>query len=475
MKPSNNKYGMEIFRTYKKLRYFLNPNSLYSLLFTSQFLSSSFSSKSLVSTINPTSFLSSTQNPKPHISRLCYTTSSSGSFQLKSKFPRRNSKNKLDNLKKVEEIVKVVKLDKSDMETELNKMGLILSLDLISEVFRGLNADEVSGFRFFYWVREKDVSFYRNSDFCSLAIDNLGRIEDYTLMLVLLKEFSKETLCLTEKSFEFLRVFNLNRDLVREYVMRVINMLNKIGGSSRNSGIFALIKMLCRLKSFDLAVFVMEETARKTSYYNVLIWAKCRTCDFQEAYGLLDEMRRIGCDPNANSYNYLLGSLCKHSKTAEASELFATMEEFGYIPDAVTFEVIIYHACRLSRLDFAVEFLNQMISSGIEPRYTTHAAIIKGYFYIDRSQEAYLYVVDMCEKCKCSANMNYSLLASLFQRSGRVVESRAILVDMIDKGLKPNFPVYIKVMKDLHKSSMGYLVADLKSRFSKFNSNTKDF
>ncbi|KAI3888325.1 hypothetical protein MKW92_002373 [Papaver armeniacum] len=213
--------------------------------------------------------------------------------------------------------------------------------------------------------------------------------------------------------------------------------------------------MLCILKAFDLAVFVMEETARRTSYYNVLVWAKCRGSEFQEARELFDEMKRFGCYPNSNTYNYLLGSLCKDGRIGEACSLVEVMNELGYMPDAITFEIFIFHACRQDRLDFAMEFLNQMISGGLEPRLTTHAAFIKGYFNSNRFQEAYKYVVDMAVKYKYSGNVNYI-----------VFDARDILVLMIEKGLKPNFPVYVKVSKDLYRAGMSHLAADLKSRFS---------
>ncbi|RWR72379.1 pentatricopeptide repeat-containing-like protein [Cinnamomum micranthum f. kanehirae] len=196
------------------------------------------------------------------------------------------------------------------------------------------------------------------------------------------------------------------------------------------------------MNSFDGAMFVVEETARTASYYNVLVAAKCRNGDFQDALDLYDERRRFGCDPNTKSYNYLLGSL------------------------------FIVHACRLGSMDFAIEFLYHMMSVGLEPRLTTHAAFIKGYFWSGQVGHAHKYVVDMSSKDKYSANMNYSLLASLFHKSGRVVEARDVLIEMIEKGIKPNFPVYMRVMKDLFKLGKGDLVADLKAKFAKFHSNT---
>ncbi|KAJ4953075.1 hypothetical protein NE237_029907 [Protea cynaroides] len=97
-----------------------------------------------------------------------------------------------------------------------------------------------------------------------------------------------------------------------------------------------------------------------TSYYNIMILAKCRSGNFQEARDLLVEIRKFRCHLNANSYNYLayLLSCLKDGRIAEACNLLNAMEEGGYTPDAeVTFEAIVHHACRNQKLDFAIEFL----------------------------------------------------------------------------------------------------------------------
>ncbi|KAI3844842.1 hypothetical protein MKX03_004563 [Papaver bracteatum] len=332
-------------------------------------------------------------------------------------------------------------------------MDVNISLDLVREVFPRLNYDGVSGLHFFCWLSETHIDFKRSSVFCSMVIDNLGRMEDYDPMMLLFKDFSRKGICLSENAFAFLADSLEDEFKGRDNVRKIVELLNEAGGSAGSSGVFYLIKMLCILKAFDLAVFVMEETARRTSYYNVLVWAKCRGSEFQEARELFDEM-----------------SLCKDGRIGEACSLVEVMNELGYMPDAITFEIFIFHACRQDRLDFAMEFLNQMISGGLEPRLTTHAAFIKGYFNSNRLQEAYNFVVDMAVKYKYSGNVNFSLLASLHHKKGKLLDARDILVCMIEKGLKPNFPVYVKVSKNLYKAGMSHLAADLKSRLSKLNS-----
>ncbi|XP_031496653.1 pentatricopeptide repeat-containing protein At1g09900-like [Nymphaea colorata] len=263
-------------------------------------------------------------------------------------------------------------------------------------------------------------------------------------------------------------VFLVKNPLTKDSVARVVEIVNSASGGCCKSGIHSLISYLSRASLFDLAVLVMEKTAKRTSYYNLLIGAKCRNGSFEDARHLLDEMKGMGCDPNVKSYNFLLGSLCKSGKIAEACELIEIMEHSGYQPDEITYEIIAYHACRIGRMDFATEFLDRMLLEGLSPRFTTYAAFVKGYFYSGQVHGAHRFVAEMCYKDKSSANMNYSLLASLFQKSGKFVDGYSILVEMMEKGLKPNFPVFVKLVKNLHHSGRRDMAKDLKVRFSKF-------
>ncbi|KAL5975255.1 hypothetical protein ACLOJK_031934 [Asimina triloba] len=372
-------------------------------------------------------------------------------------------------------MVELIKIGGDDLERKLNKMNpMPVSVDYVSKTLSVLNDRGVPALHFFSWLRKTHSTFSPSPEIYNQMISNIGYAEDYHSMLRLLTELSPVRHCLTEKAFGFLKVFSRDPAQIGRSVERIVETLSSIKGSCCSSGTYALIKMLCALNFFDLATYVMEVTARKTSYYHILIAAKCRNGKFQEARELFDEMRKFGCDPNTKSYNYLLGSLCKNGKIAEACELLEIMENLGYLPDSVTFEIIAFHACRLGRMDFAIEILYQMFSIGLKPRNTTHSAFIKGYFWSQRTRDAHKYVLEMSDKDKHSSNMNYSLLASLFQKSGRAVEASEILVEMMKKGLKPNFPVYMRVTKDLYKMRKGDIIADPKFGFSKFHSVKED-
>lgn len=366
----------------------------------------------------------------------------------------------------VSKIVELIKRGETDMELSLNLMNVSFSTAALTEIFRVLNCERVSALRFFIWIKGLHPKLHFNSDICSLIIDNCGWLDDYDTMKSLLKDFKARRVCLTKKAFGFLPVFSLSKASAMDSIRGLIIVLDEVGGSCRSTGIRALIEMLSDLGSFEMAKFVIEITERKPSYYNILILEQCRRCNFKEAQDILEEMEQLGCNPDSKSYNYILSSLCKNNRTAETHELLVKMQKKGCPPDAITFEIFIYYSTRLGKLDFALEFLDQMVARSIEPRLTTHAAFIRGYLDSEQNEEAYNYVVDARVKYKDSSNFIYSLLASLHRKKGNLLIAQKILIEMMDKGLRPHLPVYMKVLRQLQKSRRGDLASDLKIRFS---------
>ncbi|XP_021903506.1 pentatricopeptide repeat-containing protein At1g09900-like [Carica papaya] len=249
---------------------------------------------------------------------------------------------------------------------------------------------------------------------------------------------SLREVCLTEKAFKFLLVMISSDASVRNSVCKVVEVLNQVGGSCRVSGISSLIEM----------------------------FSKLGRCELGALKDLLDEMRQIGYGPYTQTYNYIFSYLCKMKRTAEACKFLEEMQESGCSPNALTFEIFIFHSCGLGKLDLALEILGRMELTGIEPRLTTHAAFIKSYFNLQLYEEAYNYVVSSSDKYKCSSNMMYSLLASLYQKKGNLLSAHQVLLEMMKKGLRPNFPVYVRIFKHLQKSGREELARDLKSMFS---------
>ncbi|KAJ9167401.1 hypothetical protein P3X46_022056 [Hevea brasiliensis] len=365
--------------------------------------------------------------------------------------------------KQVFKIIGLLRSNEDDLESKLCKLNLRLSITSVARVLRALSSKKRSALHFFQWIRHWQPELECNSDICSLIIDNCGRLGDYDAMQCLLNDFSLKSLSLTNKAFGFLTSTGTTETLLRKSTQRVIDILCEVGGTCYGTGVYSLIEMFSDWGSFDMAKFVIEKTERRLSFYNVLIKEMCQRCDFKGARDMMDEMREAGCNPSSQTYNYIISSLLKNGKNADAYELFQKMKESNCSPDALTFEIFIYNSCCGGKLDVAFEFLDEEVASGLEPRLLTHAAFIKGLFNSQQYEEAYKYVLSSDDKC--SSSVNYSLLAGLNQKRGNVGAAEYILSEMIKKGLRPHYNVYMRVLKQIQRSGKKTSAADLQEKF----------
>lgn len=366
----------------------------------------------------------------------------------------------------ISRIIDIIKGDGSDMETSLDSIGSNLSKWSVIDILRGLNVAKVPALRFFEWVRDVHPNHHRNADICSLMVDNCGRLGDYTTMLALLKDFQSSKICLTDNAFGFLPLLSTTKEAAEKSIRGVITVLNEVGGSCRNSGIHSLVELLCSLSSFDLARFVMEITEKKASYYSVLVKHICVKRQFEEARHVLEEMWESRCDPHAKAYNYLISSLCKHGRIDEGFSVLEEMLDKGCPPDGVTFEILIYFACRYGRSEDAVKFYNQMVSIGIRARLPTRYAFVRGYFNSRQFEKAYKYVVDTSVEDKWSGQEIYNVLAGLHLKHGDLLVAHNLLVEMMEKGLRPNDSLFVRVSKRLNKTGKERFAENLSARFS---------
>ncbi|KAF8780412.1 hypothetical protein HU200_001527 [Digitaria exilis] len=368
-------------------------------------------------------------------------------------------------------LVGLVAAGGSSLEADLDRLFPALSHGLVASTLRALTDRGVPAERYFAWASLRR-GFSPSAHAHNLLVENAGTLADYPAMSRALALMSERRLSLTDRAFAFLAPSRPSQSsCVEDAARAVLRVLDDVGGPCRASGVFSLVKALASTGEFDAAVMVIEETRRMARYYNVLVAARCKAGDFVGAREVFDEMRKTGCDPDANTWNYLLGCLLKNGRLAEACGLVESMEKSktGEVPNSLTYEVLTYHACKAGKMDSATQFLDQMFLENLTPRVTMHSAFIKGYFYAGRIEDAHKYVNDMSTRARYSTNQNYSLLAKLLLKSGKTIDAGRVLHELMEKGLRPDHSAYVKVAKDLHKMGRGDLASELKLMFQRFS------
>lgn len=368
-----------------------------------------------------------------------------------------------DNFRK---ICKIVKTAEENIEVNLAQMNVKLSPQLVIDVLRHISDHPDSALRFFTWAKEQP-GYSHNAAVYNEIINIEGVNGGFEVMGFLIEEMREKGHSLTDKAFSFM----LSSPSIKSIVEKLLDTFSKMEYPGRKVAYHCLLSVLYREKLFGVAMSVLQDMTRRgkppsISYYNALIASKCQNGQLLEARGLLNEMKRSGREPDTSSYNYLLGTLCKMGKITDACQLLDVMEKSGHRSDPITYEILITCACKAGKTDGALEFLNKMIKDGLRPRYSTYAAFIKGYFNTRQFEEAYNFMVETSKKDPSADSMNYTLLASLFEKSGMMLEARGVLLKMIERSLIPKFSLCRKVINGLFQSGKHDLAQELQCKLT---------
>ncbi|KAK7381109.1 hypothetical protein VNO78_33633 [Psophocarpus tetragonolobus] len=367
----------------------------------------------------------------------------------------------------VSQIIALIRGDVDDLRSMLNNMSVSLSDASFAYIFQTLASERVSALKFFDWLKGSHPDFCFDPDIVSLFINNCGLLGNYEAMVPVLREFGLKKVFLGMKAFGFLLDSGLDKASCMECVEKVMAVFNKVGGVYPSCGVQLLIEMFGLSGSFEMAEFVIRKAGRKEKHYHVLMKIMCKRGDCERVGGLVKDMKRSGCDVNASTYNLLLSCLCKNGKIDEAWQVLEAMEK-NSLTDMHSFGTLINFLCNRCQFDLVLKLLDRMTLKGIEPSILTHAAVIKSYFESGKYEEAHEYVIGFADKRSYSSNANYSLLATLHLKNGNLLLACKVLSDMMDKGLKPNFSSYKKIMKHLEKKHEKDLSSELLRKYSSF-------
>jgi len=382
-----------------------------------------------------------------------------------SSYPYSSYKNKpYATSKQVSQIIALIIEGDNDLEHRLNMMNVSLSMASVIYIFDELASQRVSALMFFHWLNVSHPELCCDPEIGCCVVDNCGLLRDFDAMVPILRDFNLRRVCLGRRAFRFLVVLWLDEDS-RMDIVRIVNVLKEVGGLCQSSGFKVLIEMLSFSGFFDVAEFVIGEAGRNVDRYNFLLRMICKRGDYERVVDMVEKMKRIGVEPNGSTYNLLISCLFKIGNFAEACQVLEKMEHENGLSKEFTFDTIIRLLCKHGQIDLALKFIDKMTLKGVEPCSLTHAAVIKCYFELGKYDEAHVYVVDCVGKNSYSSNENYTLLASLHFKKGSVLLSLRILHEMMDKGLKPNYSVYMKIRKYLEKKNKTDLSLELSRRY----------
>ncbi|XP_024178274.1 putative pentatricopeptide repeat-containing protein At5g65820 [Rosa chinensis] len=126
----------------------------------------------------------------------------------------------------------------------------------------------------------------------------------------------------------------------------------------------------------DLTEQVLSRCSLYIVGYNNLLGEYAQAEKMVDAYELLKELRRKGCESNAGSYTTMIQVLCGQEKMEEAMRVFVEMEKSGCEVDVVTYTTLISGFCKWGKIVRSYEILESIIRKGFTPSQMTYLQIM---------------------------------------------------------------------------------------------------
>lgn len=131
--------------------------------------------------------------------------------------------------------------------------------------------------------------------------------------------------------------------------------------------------------SAEVASLVKQFKPRTAKEFTVCIGAYGRTRDWRRAVGLLDEMQRVGVEPNLFSFSAAISACAKDAQWERAVALLEEMPQRGIEPDVVSYSAAIT-ACEKGRQwERAVALLEEMQRRDVKPDVICFNAVISAF------------------------------------------------------------------------------------------------
>ncbi|XP_044959164.1 pentatricopeptide repeat-containing protein At1g19720 [Hordeum vulgare subsp. vulgare] len=174
---------------------------------------------------------------------------------------------------------------------------------------------------------------------------------------------------------------------------------------------------------------------RDLGTWNSMIFGCCRSCEWDEARRLLDDMRREGTEPGVVTWNTLISSYARSGDLDVAVDLLGQMEECGVEPDVVTWTSLVSGFVHSDRGDEALQWFIRMRVAGVEPNGMTIACAISACASLKLlRQGSELH----CHAIKIGAVNNVlsgNSLVDMYAKCGEIVAAYRIFNEIPDKDI----------------------------------------
>ncbi|CAK0822286.1 unnamed protein product [Prorocentrum cordatum] len=169
---------------------------------------------------------------------------------------------------------------------------------------------------------------------------------------------------------------------------------------------------------------------------NIVIsaWAKAGNVDRAEA--CLQEMRRLGVDPDVLSYNTLIDACARLGDAERAEHWLREMRKDGLQPNVISYSSVIHAAAKAGDRAGAEAWLGKMERGGVSPNAICYNAVIHACVSAGSVAGAAGWIDRMSTLGVMPTATSYSALMDPLAKSGDLAQLEVWLRRMVDAGVE---------------------------------------
>jgi pentatricopeptide repeat protein len=205
--------------------------------------------------------------------------------------------------------------------------------------------------------------------------------------------------------------------------------------------------------------------------------------DLENAFQFHNKMVENSFKPDVVTCNTLMNGLCLYGKIEKAIKLFQSWLEKGRSVDVITYNTIIQAMCKTGDVDTALSFFADMEIRGLQPDAFTYNVVLSVLSEAGRSEEAQNMLHKLAESGKLSEKFSSPLMKPSVEETetgtedegksgtepcknaeenaaeeykkrvnelstgGQLKEAKAVLDEMMQKGMPVDSSTYITLME----------------------------
>ncbi|XP_071710819.1 pentatricopeptide repeat-containing protein At5g15010, mitochondrial-like [Rutidosis leptorrhynchoides] len=393
------------------------------------------------------------------------------------------------NLRLITDIIKLADQNCVSIRNNLEKCGVTVSPELVSEVLSRVRNNWEVAFTFFLWAGEQIGYAHSLRHYhCMIAI--LGKSRRFDTAWTLIDEMKKggknggESLVNTQTLLIMIRRYSAVHDV--DKAINTFYAYKRFGLETGLHEFHDLLSALCRYKNVkaaeDLLMSNKDCYGLSTKSFNIILngwcnvigspregkriwWEMCnrgihrdvisyscmiscysKSNESKEVIKIFDEMRLTDIDLDIKIYNGVIHALAKSGHVEKARDLMKLMEEKGIYPNAITYNSLIMPLCKTRKFSYARKVFDEMLQRGLIPTTRTFHA----FFGASRNcEEAYSILRKMNKMGCCPSHDTYIMLIKKFCRWGEFENVWKVWNEMIRNGLDPDRSSYVALVNGL--------------------------